>query len=134
VIGVVMGTPHYMPPEQASGDMESVDNLSDIYSLGAVLYELVSGACPYFGRQADDVLDRLQREPPEPLEMIAPSVPDALRYIVKRAMARDKAERYPTALELAEDLQRFLDGEAPRVGTTETRSLSIWERFKQILP
>jgi serine/threonine protein kinase len=134
VIGVVMGTPHYMPPEQALGDMEGVDNLSDIYSLGAVLYELVSGACPYFGRGADDVLDRLQREPPEPLEMIAPSAPDALRYIVKRAMARNRAERYPTAAEMADDLQRFLDGEAPRVGSTETRSLSIWERFKQILP
>jgi serine/threonine protein kinase/predicted RNA-binding Zn-ribbon protein involved in translation (DUF1610 family) len=134
VIGVVMGTPHYMPPEQASGDMESVDNFSDIYSLGAVLYELVSGCCPYFGRSADDVLDRLQREPPEPLEMIAPSAPDALRYVVKRAMSRDKADRYPTATEMADDLQRFLDGEAPQAGTAETRSLSIWERFKQILP
>ena len=134
VIGVVMGTPHYMPPEQASGDMESVDNLSDIYSLGAVLYELVSGTCPYFGRGADDVLDRLQREPPEPLEMIAPSAPDALRYVVKRAMGRDKKDRYPTAAEMANDLQSFLDGEVPRAGTTETKSLSIWERFRQLLP
>ncbi|HEU4339172.1 MAG TPA: protein kinase [Planctomycetota bacterium] len=134
VIGVVMGTPHYMPPEQASGDMESVDNLSDIYSLGAVLYELVSGACPYFGRSADDVMEKLQREPPEPLEMIAPSAPDALRYIVKRAMGRHKVDRYPTAGEMADDLQRFLDGEKPNVGTTETKSLSIWDRFKQLLP
>ncbi|HZN61961.1 MAG TPA: serine/threonine-protein kinase [Planctomycetota bacterium] len=134
VIGVVMGTPHYMPPEQASGDMESVDNYSDIYSLGAVLYELISGCCPYFGRGADDVLDKLQREPPEPLEMIAPSAPDALRYVVKRAMGRHKIDRYPTASEMADDLQRFLDGEAPNVGTTDTKSLSIWDRFKQLLP
>ena len=134
VIGVVMGTPHYMPPEQASGDMESVDNFSDIYSLGAVLYELVSGTCPYFGRHADDVLQRLEREPPEPLEMIAPSAPDALRYVVKRAMGRDKKDRYPTAGEMADDLERYLAGEPAAPSAQETRSLSIWERFKQLLP
>jgi hypothetical protein len=66
--------------------------------------------------------------------MIAPSAPDALRYVVKRAMGRHKIDRYPTAAEMADDLQRFLDGEEPKVGSTDTKSLSIWERFKQLLP
>ncbi|HTF57534.1 MAG TPA: protein kinase [Planctomycetota bacterium] len=134
VIGVVMGTPHYMPPEQASGDMEAVDNLSDIYSLGAVLYELVSGTSPYFGRTSDEVLERLVKEAPDPLEMIAPAAPPELHYIVRRAMGRDKKDRYPTAGEMADDLQNYLTtaGELPR--RTDTRSVSIWEWFKQILP
>ena len=134
VMGVVMGTPQYMPPEQAAGDMEAVDNLSDIYSLGAVLYELVSGVCPYAGRSPDEVLERLAVEPPDPLELIAAAAPDELRVIVRRAMNRGKAERYPTAAEMADDLQRFLDGAPRPSGKDETKTLSIWERFKQILP
>jgi serine/threonine protein kinase/DNA-directed RNA polymerase subunit RPC12/RpoP len=133
VMGVVMGTPQYMPPEQASGDMESVDNLSDIYSLGAVLYELVSGLCPYAGRSPDEVLERLAVEPPDPLELVAAGAPDELRQIVRRAMRREKADRYPTAAEMADDLQRYLDGAPRPAGKDETKSLSIWERFKQIL-
>ncbi len=133
VKGVIMGTPYYMPPEQASGDMERVDNLSDVYSLGAVLYELVSGTPPYGGRSTDEVLAKLPTEPPEPLEMIAPWVPESLRRIVAHAMQRSKGDRYPSAAAMADDLQRFLDDVPLPLEPVEPRSGSIWGIFKQIL-
>lgn len=133
VKGVIMGTPYYMPPEQASGDMERVDDLSDVYSLGAVLYELVSGFSPYAGKSSEDVLAKLPIEGPEPLELVAPHLPEALRRIVARAMQRSKGDRYASAADMAEDLQRFIDGVPLPLEPTEPRGGSIWGLFKQIL-
>src|SRR6185436_8691561 len=90
VKGVIMGTPYYMPPEQASGDMEKVDASSDIYSIGAVFYEMVCGNPPYAGKTPDEVLSALWNEGPEPIERLAPSIPDDVRSIITRSMAREK--------------------------------------------
>jgi DNA-binding response OmpR family regulator len=106
--GVILGTPYYMPPEQAAGDMEQVDAASDIYSLGAVLYELLGGVYPFAGLESDAVFSELLKREPAPLEQVDPSLPPALLRIVRTAMAREKADRYPRAAELANDLDDYL--------------------------
>ncbi len=107
--GSVMGTPAYMAPEQARG--ETVGAAADVYALGAILYHLLCGEAPFVGRSVDEILDRVVRGGPVPLEKRAPAVPRDLRAIVTKAMQRDPLERYPTARELAEDLRRFQTGQ-----------------------
>ncbi|MBI3857043.1 MAG: serine/threonine protein kinase, partial [Planctomycetes bacterium] len=101
VKGVIMGTPYYMPPEQAIGDMEQVDNLSDIYSLGAVLYEMVSGYCPYTGKTPDEVLSALPKEPPETIRTHVSDLSEEVTSIIEKAMSREKTARYPSGKALA---------------------------------
>jgi DNA-binding response OmpR family regulator len=108
--GIILGTPYYMPPEQAVGDMEQVDARSDIYSLGAVLYELLGGVYPFAGLQSEAVFAELMARAPDPLEQIDPDLPQELRRIVKTAMARDKQDRYARAADLAEELDGYLKG------------------------
>ena len=104
--GAVMGTPAYMPPEQAAGEV--LDERADVYAIGAILYHLLAGRAPYRGKSVDDVLAAVEAGPPAPLE---PDVPRDLATIVSKAMARDKAARYPTAHELAADLVKFQTGQ-----------------------
>jgi serine/threonine protein kinase len=106
--GVSMGTPYYMSPEQAAGDMEKVDGLSDIYSLGAVLYETLSGCCPYENLSPEAAWQAVEAGPPAPLEEIAPGVPEDLRRIVRRAMDPERGYRYASARDLAHDLESVL--------------------------
>lgn len=106
--GIILGTPYYMPPEQAAGDMEQVDSRSDIYSLGAVLYELLSGIYPYAGMKSEVVFAELMIHAPEPLEQVDPAIPGDLCRIVRTAMAREKKNRYPRAAELADEVDEYL--------------------------
>lgn len=103
--GAVVGTPAYMPPEQAAGC--AVDERADVYALGAILYHLVAGAPPYEGATAALVIQRVLAGPPPPLGEREPDVPRDLAAIVARAMAREPADRYPSARELAEALRGF---------------------------
>ncbi len=130
VKGVIMGTPYYMPPEQALGDMEQVDNLSDIYSLGAVLYEMVSGYCPYTGRTPDEVLNLLPREAPEPVRFHVPSLPDDVALVIEKAMQREKPRRYAAAADLAEDIDRALAGKPLQDEPRGARPASVWNRIR----
>jgi DNA-binding response OmpR family regulator len=106
--GVILGTPYYMPPEQAIGDMEQVDARSDIYSLGAVLYELLSGMYPFAGLSSEQVFGELLTRPPDPLERIDPDLPPELLRIVRTAMAREKKDRYGRAADFAGDVDDYL--------------------------
>ncbi|HUJ58022.1 MAG TPA: serine/threonine-protein kinase [Kofleriaceae bacterium] len=106
--GTVLGTPSYMPPEQARG--ESVGTRADVYALGAMLYHLLAGEPPYLGEDSQRVLATVASAPPRPLAERAPGAPRDLLAIAGRAMARDPAERYPSARGLADDLRRFLTG------------------------
>jgi serine/threonine protein kinase len=130
VKGVIMGTPYYMPPEQAIGDMEQVDNLSDVYSLGAVLYEMVSGYCPYTGKTPDEVLQLLPKEAPEPVTVYVPGLPEDVALIIQKAMAREKSRRYPSAGDLAADLKRYLAGEPLNEEPRGARSRTVWGKIK----
>src|SRR5947209_10994110 len=103
--GVVMGTATYMSPEQARG--LGVDARSDIFSLGVVLYEMIAARPPFDGDTISDVIATLLKEEPPPLSQYAPDVPVELEWIVKKALAKDREERYQTARELQIDLKRL---------------------------
>jgi WD40 repeat protein/serine/threonine protein kinase len=107
--GSVMGTPAYMPPEQASGG--AVDERADVYALGAILYHVLAGASPYDGKTSVEILKRVLAEPPPSLEKRQKGVPKDLVTIVAKAMSRAPEGRYRTAKELAEDLKRFQTGQ-----------------------
>jgi WD40 repeat protein len=107
--GAVMGTPIYMPPEQARG--EPVGPAADVYSLGAILYHVLAGRPPYERGSGLEVLGRVLLGPPPPLTELEPRVPRELAAIVAKAMAREPGDRYPTAAQLAEDLRRYQTGQ-----------------------
>ncbi len=106
--GGVVGTLRYMSPEQASGD-QVVDHRTDVFSLGATLYELLALRPAFGGRDRATVLRRVVQEDPRPLRRIRPSIPADLETIVAKAMAKSPADRYATAQALADDLRRFLE-------------------------
>src|SRR3712207_3978600 len=101
--GVVMGTVGYMSPEQARG--LPVDARTDVWSLGVVLYEMVAGRQPFDGATPTDVIISIAEREPEPLTICAPEVPTRLERIVKKALTKDREERYQTADDLLIDLK-----------------------------
>jgi serine/threonine-protein kinase len=104
--GTAIGTAHYMSPEQARGE-RAVDTRSDVYSLGVILYELLSGKKPYDGESLLQILHKVMTQPPIPLGSVRPGLPDALHAVVRRAMAADVAERYATVAEFGDALLPF---------------------------
>jgi len=106
--GIVMGTPRYMSPEQARG--LEVDSRTDIFSLGVMIYEMVAGRAPFDGATTSDVIAAILKDEPQPLTRYAPEAPVELERVVKRALAKDRGDRYPTARELSGDLQRLKEG------------------------
>jgi len=111
--GTIIGTPAYMSPEQARGEIEKVDERSDIYSLGALLYHLLSGHVPYIvpgdTPMPFTVLMAVRRGPPVPVRELAPGAPPGLLAIAERAMAREVGDRYSGAAEMAAELGDYLE-------------------------
>jgi len=114
VTGAILGTPHYMSPEQARGAVSQLDRRADVYSLGATLYHLLTGELPISGQQALDVLASIPTVEPRPPRSIRPDLPRDLEAIVLKCLEKDRSARYDSALALAEDLDRFLSGEPVR--------------------
>ncbi|TAJ19121.1 MAG: hypothetical protein EPO68_06765 [Planctomycetota bacterium] len=116
--GDVVGTPHYMPPEQARGELDEVGPTADVYALGALLYHVLAGRAPYAhadrSAAAHEVLARLRAGPPEPLARAAPAAPTELAAICDKAMARASADRYADMRSLAADLRAWLEGRVVR--------------------
>lgn len=107
--GLVMGTPSYMPPEQARG--AKVDHRTDIYGVGAILYRALTGRLPFDGDDPTAVLAAVLTKEPERPRAVEPSVPEGLELIIERAMAKEPDERYPTMEALREDLKKWAQSE-----------------------
>ncbi|MCC7014282.1 MAG: protein kinase [Planctomycetes bacterium] len=107
--GALLGTLQYASPEQLSGAVEAIDVRSDVYSLGLMLYELVSDRRPYevAGRPITEVVAEVCEREPVPPSRVAPNVPRELDWVVMKAIAKDRERRYDSAAELALDLERF---------------------------
>jgi serine/threonine-protein kinase len=109
--GQVLGTPAYMPPEQAEGRLDRVDRRSDIYSLGAILYEILVGRPPYTGADTAEVIRRAIEARPIPPRREIAEVAAALEAICLKAMAREPDDRYASATDLADEVRRYLADE-----------------------
>lgn len=107
--GQVLGTPNYMSPEQAAGE-DRVTQRSDVYSLGAILYALLTGSPPHEGESAAEVLRSVIQDDPRSPRQLRREASPLLEKICLKALARDPSQRYQQAGDLAADLQRFLDG------------------------
>jgi serine/threonine protein kinase len=103
--GIIVGTARYMSPEQARG--LPVDGRSDIFSLGVVLYEMVTGAAPFTGATPSDILAAILTHEPPPLSRSSRNVPNEFDRVIRRCLAKDPAARYPSAFALEQDLRRL---------------------------
>ncbi len=110
--GVVLGTPYYMSPEQARG--QSVDARSDVFSLGAVIYEMVTGCRPFDGVNVVDAIDAVLHEEPPAVAELRPEAPPALGSLIAKCLAKDKDERYQSVEQLRTDLRDVRQGTAPQ--------------------
>ncbi|HMP02409.1 MAG TPA: protein kinase [Gemmatales bacterium] len=106
----VLGTPAYMAPEQARGDQRQVGPPADVYALGAILYELIVQRPPFTGASAADIMEQVRNREPVAPRLLQPDLPRDLETICLKAMDRDLVRRYHRAADLADDLERFLDG------------------------
>jgi len=109
--GAVMGTPAFMSPEQARGEARHLDRRSDVYSLGATLFDVLTGRAPFEDATVVNVILSVMSKEAPLLRSLDASLPEALETVCARCLTKDKEQRYPTALALAEDLTRFLSRE-----------------------
>jgi eukaryotic-like serine/threonine-protein kinase len=112
--GQLLGTPAYMAPEQAQGRHNLVDERTDVYGLGAILYEVLTGRPPFIAPKTVEILRKVCKEPPIPPRQIVPAVSPGLEAVCLKALRKAKDERYPSALLLAQDVQRWLADEPVR--------------------
>ncbi len=125
--GTILGTPNYMSPEQAAGRQDMIGPAGDVFSLGAMLYETITGRVPFHGSNLAETLSNILRKDPVPPSRLNPRVPPDLETICLKCLEKRSDRRYPTADALAKDLGRFLSHEAISAKSVSTsRKASRW--------
>ncbi|MBM4072055.1 MAG: GAF domain-containing protein [Planctomycetes bacterium] len=121
--GDILGTPSYMAPEQAAGNTHAIGPATDIYALGTILYEMITGRAPFSGKTTMETLHRVLSDDPVPPGLILPRIPRDLQTICMTCLHKDPGRRYASAEALADDLCAFLAGEP-----IKARPVTAWER------
>lgn len=125
--GQTIGSPYFMPAEQAMGRTDLIDERSDVYSLGAVLYVILTGQMPYAGNNVREFMGKVGQVEPKPVRELEPMAPPELAAIVRKAMALVPENRYQSAKELTDEVQRFLSG-----GNVSAYDYSLMETAKRL--
>jgi serine/threonine protein kinase/N-acetylneuraminic acid mutarotase len=128
--GQIIGSPNFMPPEQAAGRRAEIGPQSDVYSLGALLYFLLTNKPPFQGDTVHDTLTKVLNRDPEPPRALNRAIPRDLETIGLKCLEKSPARRYPSAQALADDLGRFLNSE-PVTARPITRPLRLWRRVQR---
>jgi tetratricopeptide (TPR) repeat protein len=131
--GQLLGTPAYMAPEQARGEHDRVNQRTDIYGLGAILYEMLTGMPPFVAPKTSEIIRKVCNETPTPPRTIIPQIAPALEAVCLKAMSKDPAGRYATATELAQEVQRYVADEPVNAFPEPwTRKVLRWGRRHKV--
>jgi PAS domain S-box-containing protein len=132
--GQALGTPAYMAPEQSAGQLDLIDRRTDVYGLGAILYEILTGAPPFTGRTTEEVLRKVREEEPAPPRHLWPEVPPALEALCLRALAKQPADRPAAAAELALEVQGWQEFERRKAEEALRESEALYHSLVESLP
>jgi tetratricopeptide (TPR) repeat protein len=128
--GTTVGTPDYMSPEQATGNKDDIDHRSDVFSLGATMYHCLTGKLPFPGKDLYEVFFRIINNEPASPGTLNKTIPHDLETICLKCIEKDKSKRYQSALELTQDVKRFLGGEPIQARRVTTIS-KLWRRARR---
>ncbi len=128
IVGAAIGTPSYMSPEQAMGQIDQIDERSDIWCLGVVLYQILTGRTPFEGNNPMEIVRKVKEQPIKPVRELCPEAPPDLAAVAEKALCRNKSERYSEAREIANEVQAYMSG-----SKIEAYEYTSWELLKRFI-